>query len=97
MIRAIDSCVFAGLPVFAASSTLLKGILNLKDRTCFSNALIRSRSSVVVFFFLFSFSSQSKWSPFSFESPSIPASLKLRIQLAISAGLFISKVLATSR
>ncbi|OJG38371.1 hypothetical protein RV03_GL000430 [Enterococcus gallinarum] len=24
MIRAIDSCVFAGLPVFAASSTLLK-------------------------------------------------------------------------
>ncbi|OTO22726.1 hypothetical protein A5876_003387, partial [Enterococcus sp. 3C8_DIV0646] len=41
MIRTIDSFVFVWLPVFAASSILLKRILNLKGTHLFSNSLMR--------------------------------------------------------
>lgn len=88
MIRTIDSFVFVWLPVFAASSILLKRILNLKGTHLFSNSLMRL-CSLGISLLISSFSSfldKMEDYPFIFESPSNPIERKIFIQLTTNAG-----------
>lgn len=68
MIRAIDSFVFVGLPVFAASSILLKRILNLKGTHLFFqlfDAIMLFRHQFA-YIFLFFFLRQNGGTSFHF-------------------------------